>query len=344
VINDLEEALGEMKVQEAELTREKESWAATQLQYQQYIESMLAEKEELVRRHTIDAGELRKKNAILMDQLQRADSTAMSAAPSSAGFSADFSDFDHLTMHSSSPWDDFALTHDFSIETDPPPNVPAAAPLKHEKNVVREDDRATASGFLLTLLLFGAWVGSRSSAGSTNLLPTMPEDMRTASATVLRDIYQDAGVQLQDGLPAIPHFAEPAHDTPTSAQDRHPTTLSAFEMANLSASPLDALHHHLAVPGHDPLHEQVFSVPASRYNELASGGMFDRGKPFGSGRRSNIGEALAAVRKAGDGPAADVYTRSLMWDKVPQQVLKDFARMVAESNAEQPQWKEEPMT
>jgi hypothetical protein len=33
--------------------------------------------------------------------------------------------------------------------------------------------------------------------------------------------------------------------------------------------------------------------------------------------------------------AAEVYTRSLLWDQIPSDVVRNFAKMVAESNAQQ---------
>lgn len=51
-----------------------------------------------------------------------------------------------------------------------------------------------------------------------------------------------------------------------------------------------------------------------------------------SGRR-NLGELFTAVRAEKKGPAAEVYTRSLMRSEVPANVVRDFARMVAEGSA-----------
>ena len=330
-----------MKVREADWGREKEGWATSQQQYEQYIENLLMEKEELVRCHTIETAELRKKNAVLIEQLQRIESTAMSTAPSSTGFSADFSDFDHLTMESS-PWDNFSIANDF-VETDSPRGTNTAVASKYSKSPVKDEDKTAASGFLLMLLLCGAWVASRDPMVSTSVLPTMPEDMRVASATILDHIYEDAGIQLQEASCTSQH----ALDT-TSARIQHlekKTTLSAFEIASLSQAPLNTLHHRLTIPNEEQLRHQAFSLTPSQYNQLSSDGGYDHNERpiFRPGRK--IGDALAAVRSANEGSAADVYTRSLMWDRVPREVVKDFARMIAESNAgAQGPWKSEPLS
>lgn len=342
IITDLEEELRELRHQEAQWLHEKEGWATSQQRYKEYVDTLVMEKEEMVRCHTIETGELRKKNTILMEQLQRLESTAMSTAPSSTGFSADFSDFDHLTMDSS-PWDNFSIANDFSIESDPAPGSNMAVAAKHPKAAVKDDDKAVASGFLLMLLLCGAWVASRGPMVSTNVLPVLPEEMRVASATVLDHIYKDAGIQLQEAPCTNRHSLEAA-TTSTSPMERK-TTLSAFEIATLSNTPLDTMHNQLTAPNENQLRDQAFSLTPSQYNQLSSDGSYEHkhAPDFRMGR--NIQNVLAAVRTASEGSAADVYTRSLMWDKIPKEVVKDFARMIAESNANsQNLWKSEPMS
>ncbi|MCJ1479278.1 hypothetical protein MMC13_007963 [Lambiella insularis] len=335
IINELEEALNEMKVHEVEWAREKESWAASQQQYKLYVDNLVMEKEELVRCHAIETGELRKRNAILSEHMQRFESTAMSTAPSSTGFTAEFSDFDNLTMDSS-PWDNFSLAHDFSIDTQPLLVSPMGEP-KRAKAVVRDEDKVAASGFLLMLLLCGAWVASRGPTTSPSVLPTMPEDMRLASATVLDHIYKDAGVQLQEPSGIPQQVTENAIPVRNPASSEGKTTLSAFEIASLSRAPLETLHHSLTTPSGQQLRDQAFSLTSLEYNELSSNGNpeqhISRQHISRSHTSRNIGNALAAVRSAHDGNAADVYTRSLLWDKVPKDVVRDFARMIAEANA-----------
>lgn len=331
VINELEDALGDLKLQEAEWARTKDSWAASQQQYQHYIDSLVMEKEELVRCHTIESGELRKKNAVLMEQLHRMESTAMSTAPSSTGFSADFSDFDHLTMNS---WDDFSIGNDFSIESEPRQGSALITSVKHEQRPgsTQEDDKALTSGFLLMLLLCGAWVASRSATSSLDLLPAIPEDMRAASATVLENLYQDSGVQLQGfaGSSVSQTFASAPK---ASGNDRsQKTTLSAYEIAGLTQSPLETLHHRLITPSEQQLRQQAFSLTPAQYNEISSDGAFHSSAGYTSLRNGKLVDALAAVRSTSEATAAETYTSSLLKERVPTQILKDFARMVSDCN------------
>ena len=332
-----------MKLHEVEWAREKEDWAASQQQLKQYVDNLLIEKDELVRCHTIETGDLRKRNTILSEQIQRIESTTMSTAPSSTGFSAEFSDFDHLTMDSS-PWDNFSLANDFSIETDNSTGDSMMNDTKRSKPAVKEDDKVAASGFLLMLLLCGAWVASRGPTASSTALPAMSDDMRAASATVLNHIYKDAGVQLTE-IPCTTQQAKKVLPCNTGHSKARKTTLGAFEIASLSNAPLETLHHQLTAPSKAQLQDQAFSLSPIQYNELSSDGGRDQQHAPKYHTHRNIGDALAAIRGAQEGTAADVYTRSILWDKVPKDVVRDFARKVAETTTEvQGSWKSEPLS
>ena len=50
--------------------------------------------------------------------------------------------------------------------------------------------------------------------------------------------------------------------------------------------------------------------------------------------RRNLAETLAAMREQSKGEsAADIYTRSLLWDKIAPEVVHEFKRIVEESAA-----------
>ena len=324
-----------------------------QQQYQQHIDQLVLEKEDLVRRHTIESAELRKKNAVLTEQMQRLESTAMSTAPSSTGFSADFSEFDGLTMNS---WDDFSISNDFSLEHGAHQQVPATSSVMTAKNQLQQsqlhqpqmhqpqqelqqpkpgEDKAVTSSLLLMLLLCGAWVISRGPKSGSEVLPTVSEEMQTASAAVLQNLYRDSGISLG--------FASEQ----TSSQQLGPRR---------ARSTLDSLQHRLIQPSDQQLHDQAFALTPTQYNELTSGvahypptvSVFEaEGVP-------TVGEALAggpgAAGISSSGPsspgggAADSYTRSVLKGRVSADVLKEFARMVAVTKQNLgPQLKNEPV-
>ncbi len=313
-----------------EQMEESPEWAASHQQYKQYIDSLLLEKEEMVRSHTLETGDLRKKNAYLTEHVQKLESTAMSAVPSSSGFSADFSDFENLTMDSS-PWDDFSLANDFAVDNDPHRDTSVVVlPKKTDKTTGKDDDRP--AGLLLVLLLFGAFVASKSSTSSTPSIPHLPEDVRAASATVLDTIFKDAGVQPSvDSRLVFPNRVEALEPAPSNpAWSSAKTTINAAEIARISHSPLDALHHQLVDPSKEQMRDQLFSMSADQYNGITSQDFVAEQQQPPSQHRRNLGEALAAMRNNNRDSAAEVYTRSLMWDKVPAEVVREFARMVSD--------------
>ncbi|KZF23852.1 hypothetical protein L228DRAFT_267813 [Xylona heveae TC161] len=337
MINELEEQLADMRIRESEYLHEKDEWHSQQQQCKQYIETLVLEKEEMVRAHTLETGDLRKKNAYLTEHIQKMENTAMSAAPSSSGFSAEFSsEMDGLTMDES-PWDSL-FVNDFGIDnTEQPTETSLVVAKKPEKPSFKDEDKPAASGLLLMLLLFGAFVASKSSSPTPPSIPRVPDDIRAASATVLDNIFKDAGLQTSDSRIAGVSRVEALEPAPSgmswSSAPTGKTTMSGSELASMSAGPstLDVLHGQLAGPTREQEGEQLFSLSAEQYNGVTSQD-FLHSRDAPTPPRRNLGETLAAMRGNDKGSAAEVYTRSLMWDKIPTEVVRDFAKMVAEIN------------
>ncbi|KAI9769585.1 MAG: hypothetical protein M1839_003624 [Geoglossum umbratile] len=325
IISELEERLAQLEVRETEHIRQEEEWKTMQQRYDQYIQNLQLEKEEMVRSHTLETGDLRKKNAYLTDHIQKMDSTAMSAVPSSSGFSNEFSDMDNMTVDGF--WENPSYMDDFSMDT----TVRSDSSLI-KKSTISDDDKPAASGLLLILLLCGAFVASKSSTTSTPAIPRMPEDIRVASAAVLDNIFKDAGVQQSDPRLAL-NRVESLEPTPSGVAWPAPkNTLTAAQMVGLSGSSLDVLNHQLVQPTKEQEQEQLFSLSADQYNGVTSQD-FGEPEPSTSRGRRNLEESLAAMRNNNKGSAAEVYTRSLLWDKVPAEVVRDFAKLVSESNS-----------
>lgn len=295
----------------------------------------MAEKEELVRRHTIETGELRKKNAYLAEHAQKNDSIAMSAVPSSTGYSAEYSDFEHLTMESS-PWDNFSLVTDFNMEPEHKvENSSLVIAPKKERNAERESDATTAPGLLLMLLLCGAWVVSNNGASSkSGPISRMPEDVRMASTAVLQTIYSDTGLQTQASNPTR-DFRSTTVRTDSSRRSRKNSRI-ACEATGRSHSPLGTLHRQLIAPTEQQQRDHIFSMSTDQYNGLTSDDAMGGSSHVTLPHRRNLRDALAALRLNKQGSAAEAYTRSLMWDEIPNNIVRDFARMVAESRQQEP--------
>ncbi|KAI9848633.1 MAG: hypothetical protein M1838_000472 [Thelocarpon superellum] len=334
IISDLEERVAELQIREAEHLRVEDEWKATRQHYDHFIDVLRLEKEEMVRSHTLETGDLRKKNAFLTEHVQKMESTAMSAVPSSSGFSADYSDLDSIAMEGNS-WDQFGFIHDFSMEPEARPENALIFPGRKVDKAAHESDKPAASGLLLILLLCGAFVASKSSATSTPNLPRMPDEIIAASATVLDTLFKDAGVPSADARFPTTTMTQAMAPGPSGASwPLAKDELQAGGMIGLSGSSLDVLNHRLVQPTKEQEQEQLFSLSAQQYNDVTSQDFLrDPEHPVLSEGRRNLGASLAAMRQDHKGSAAEVYTRSLLWDKVPAEVVRDFAQFVADSNA-----------
>lgn len=298
-------------------------------QYVQYIEALRMEKEEMVRSHTMETGDLRKKVSVLTEHVQKASlesSTAMSAVPSSTGFNPDYNDIDSLTMDGA--WDNISFLNDFSLENEIKTEPVATPAKKADANLTTESEKPAAQGLLLMLLLVGAFVAS--SKGATPHIPKVSDDVREASATLLQDIFKDAGVPNNGHALAVANAAASASTTIT--WPANPTaSLGGTDMVGVNPSALGDMVDSLTQPTEEQKTEQLFSMTAEQYNGLTSQEFLrEPAQPSTSAGRRNLGEALAAMRSNSKQSAAEVYTRSLLWDQVPSEVVRNFAKLVEE--------------
>lgn len=296
-------------------------------QWHQYSESLIREKEELLRQHTLETAELRRKNNYLMEEAHRLEGAAMSAQASSMGASAGFPEFEHLTMDGS-PFDDFSFIDSTSMDMETKPEASLVMQPKREKSTpTTSEDKSAASGFLLMLLLCGAWVASKSTSSTSAPIPRMPDDVRVASAVVLENIYKDAGLQPQTT----------AQTTVGNAGMKLTGAPRASISSRTNTSPLASLHDDLTAPSRQQKRDQTFSLSVDQYSHITSDDCYDEQSDSSQAPpKRNLGEALAAMRAQKQGPAAEVYTRSLMLDKVPADVVRDFARMMEDSKRAEP--------
>ncbi|EED13391.1 bZIP transcription factor, putative [Talaromyces stipitatus ATCC 10500] len=342
VITDLEEALHNMKIRESELLREKTEWMNAQQQFQQWIEGLQMEKDELIRVHTLETAELRKKNNILRETMEKMEQQfkSMGKQHSNAFATNGFGEFDSLHMESG-PWDEMSLVNNISLEAEGlsapvdanNDNMTAMVPVKNEKaekifNNQNSDYPFSWNAFYMCLL-FGAFIASNStSLSSPAALPQLSDEYRAESANVLKAVLASA----------------PA-DVSSSTIQHLPTTISGAEMAHMTsgstiqASTLDELHKNLALPSKQQENEQVFALNPEQYNALTTfqDDSHNTNMDFGDKPQqqpSNLQQALAAMRGNNDGGrTSEVYSRSLMWDRVPEKVVRDFQRMVRECGA-----------
>ncbi|KAL7924009.1 hypothetical protein ACQKWADRAFT_311794 [Trichoderma austrokoningii] len=310
VITDMEEELAALKSKVEQLTLEKQ-------QCVDYIETLAFEKDEMIRTHTIETGELRKKVGILTDHVQRLESSM----PPNAAAAGSYDDMDMAGT-----WDNGFL-NDFADEVKPP----MAMAKKDNNPFTSSDSEKTSSqgGLLFMLFLVGAFVLSSRSMPS---IPRVSEDVRVASANLLDNVFKDAGVNASPSMQAIA-------PQPSAATWGQP--VSASVMAGMAAdgvvapSMLVELGDSLMQPSQEQTNEQIFSLSAAQYNGVSDHDFLRPGR-MPSKTRKNLAQALAELRdNAKQLGAAEVYTRTLLWDQIPNDVVRNFARMVVECNSAQ---------
>lgn len=297
--------------------------------YAEYVNKLQIEKDEMIAAHTNEAGELRRKISVLSDHVQRLEANPANATASNSN---DFGFGDIPDLHMGASWDPSSFVNDFSVEPE----------TKQEMAVVKkepvESDKASSQqgGLLFMLFLVGAFVLSNK---STAPIPRVSDDVRAASATLLDNVLKDAGISNSQSS------MQPIAPQPSGTWADPSTSIPMNDM-NMDDSVLGQLGNTLTQPTQEQSNEQLFGLSAAQYNDV-NADFINNAPPqpseFPSQGRRNLNDALAALRVSGSKAqgAAEVYTRSLLWDQIPQDIVRDFAKMMQSQrpnhNNQQPQ-------
>jgi hypothetical protein len=346
-ISQLEDIVSSLQKREAELMREKNEWVAQQQQITTYLENMHMEKDEMIRSHTLETAELRKKNNILLETVEKLERggkpTMADQAQAHAHIqTADFTGFENLSMDTG-PWDEFGMANGLPMDTvsashgHPHAHVhsqsqsqsqahPQSQPLQVTERAADKpaSDYPFSWNAFYMCLLFGAFIASNANTSlAGRSLPQLSEEYRAESANVLKAVLASSP----------PDLTHPSAIAVSASAPQPSITMDLTQMGGSHArsSTLDELHDTLVLPSEDQERAQVFALNADQYNSLTT--FEDDGAPF-KPQPSNLQAALAAMRSnaaqhrvhGGD----DVYSRSLMWERVPEKVIRDFRRMVQE--------------
>jgi len=323
----MEEQITKMEQDMANLMREKQS-------YQAYIHEMERKQEQMIADHTIETGELRKKISVLTNHVQSMESAAVS---NESGFTGGFNDMEGITMEDS--WDDdmhMFNTFPMGQQTAEVKTEMQIVPAKKPEVALTTDCEKPAQqgGLLFMLFLVGAFVLS---SRSTPSIPRVSEDVRAASATILENVLKDAGVSHAASSTLEAMAPQPSANTWTQQPGGSAIPIAAPVLDNVAPSMLGDMVDSLTQPTEQQTNEQLFSLSVSQYNGLNSQDfpqVAQAEKSTSQGRR-NLAEALANMRNTDKQSASEVYSRSLLWDQIPSDVVRTFAKMVAESNAQQ---------
>lgn len=299
--------------------------------YTDYIETVTFEKDEIIRAHTIETGQLRKKVSVLIEHVHRLETSSLGPSVSQAhhSFGGNYDEMGDLPM--AEPWDGTGYLNDFAVEAPAKQHMVVVPAKKNDCTMVADGDKGASSqgGLLFMLFLVGAFVMS---SRSTPAIPRV-SDVRVASATLLNNVLKDAGVGSQT------HSMHLLGPQPSGTTWPQPAPGGSMPGTAVPSSMLEELGDSLTQPTEEQTNEQIFSLSAAQYNGVSNQDFLQHAPPRSTSHgRRNLAEALALMRSANKQTgAADVYTRSLLWDQIPSEVVRNFAKMVAECNNAQNQ-------
>ena len=326
----LENKIQELDIAFTSAEQDKQHLMQQNLEARNHIEGMHLEMEEMIIKHTRETSALRRQ---LQISEQREDSAApiMSAAPSSSGYNEVTNNMDALSVNphycfGSTPPDQQEMQYQqqkLSVSCTIHHNnqqMPSAAivkPAQHEQPV--------ASSILFMLLLCGAFVASRSS--SRSILPRLPEEVKAASSTVLDSLLRETNSASFTGhANHKTHSFVPAEPVPSRSGNSWQVRAGDGQARG------DNLPRSMTAPiGTD---DQFFTVLPSEYSSMTrhdSYGIHQDAVPRTFQR--NLAEVLSTLHaeKAAQGNNADIYTRSLLWDQIPADVVNQFKGMIQET-------------
>lgn len=335
----LEQQLQELTVDRDSLSRDRQILIHRLQDAERIIEGLHMEKRDMLMKHTEETSGLRKRLQVITDRLDASPAPAMSANPSSTGFSDFTGEMDALNIgphewdslifvpdgQNNGVMDDFGFDQQPMTQIKPSPMLEKKAssstivPSPARKANDNSTDQPIASSLIFTLLLFGAFIASKPATSSSGI-PKMPPDVRAAAPTVLNSLLSDNNVstQQQQARNAMQTFQEPA---PSNAPQSN----------NRVTNNLDQLHQRLTSPTKQQEHEAAFSMTQAQYENLIDPGFpmhNDHSASQARPARRNLAQALANAQAADTGSKAEVYTRSLLFDQIPTDVVTQFREMV----------------
>ncbi|KAK4230970.1 hypothetical protein QBC38DRAFT_355874 [Podospora fimiseda] len=318
----MEETVNELQMQVEKLTIEKH-------ECENYIHNLERGRDEMISKHTIETGELRKKISVLTNHVQALE-----------GVNNGYGQID-VPMNNSwgnmpNVFGDFPMGQSVDVKQEMDMQVVPAAKKQGGAASTESEKPAQQGGLLFMLFLVGAFVLSNR---STPTIPRVSEDVRAASASILENVFKDAGVnQVPAAIAAMAPRPSGASWAQASSASSSSLSMSTQMVDNVAPSMLGDMADALTRPTEQQTNEQLFSLSAAQYNDLTSQDFPPNAqaeRTMSEGRR-NLANALGKMRETSKESTAEVYTRSLLWDQIPSDVVRTFARMVQEStNAQQ---------
>ncbi|EMC93581.1 hypothetical protein BAUCODRAFT_76038 [Baudoinia panamericana UAMH 10762] len=312
-ISMLEQEVKEFAIEQHRCDEERQALIHRLNDSQRRIEGLQEDIQHLKMQHNEETSSLRRRINVLTDQLAADSAPAMSAAPSSTGFTDFNAEMEALNM-GPHEWDDFLFVDNLQ------PESPDDFTFNPRRSPDTAPDQPIASGLLFMLLLCGAFVLSKPATSRPSDLPNMPPEVQAAAPTVLNNLLAEAGGPMSTSQVRSNVYQEPQPSVP------------AFTTAR-AHNRLDRMHQRLTAPSKQQEIDQAFSLTTAQYASIAQADYpaYDVPQPQEGARRPrrNLAEKFASMQQANaQSSKAEVYTRSLLWDQIPTDVVKQFREMV----------------
>lgn len=301
-------------------------------------------------RHTEETNVLRRQIQHLQEQLETGPAPAMSAVPSSTGYAElnagvqamNFGSHDNLGQN---PWDDFIFPNNLAGDCDDYLYNDGREMAKHPQAIEKKASTATlvpnmqqkkdstvdqpiVSGLLFMLLLCGAFVASKPPESQPAGMPTMPAEVQAAAPAVLKSLLAESDLSTT------------LDTTHASASINREPAPSAGMPAPSQQTRMDHVYRSLTAPTRQQELDQAFSLTPTQYASITSDDYALQGSGYNTEAvnpdarpRRNLAEALATLEQEHlQGSKAEVYTRSLLWERIPRDVVQQFKEMVRDHN------------
>ncbi len=350
---ELEDAMTQL---ENALHQERQQWIHERQQYEQFIQQLSYDRDEAIRTKTLETAELRRMNNILKDtvrDLERQQNAGAFSADDSDAFSNDFNSFKDLGLEDN-VWDDgFSLItgDDLKMEESdslqrqatPRPTLlnQPSAPTSAPKSDVKVDAAFSWETFYMCLLS-GAFImshagslwkaaGAPSVAVVTPSMPALSDEYRAEAGNVLQAVLASGP---EGTLGIVP--SRPA----ASVDDSFSHAMSDLSRMTPQPSdtPLGNLHTSLTTPTRHQQAQAAFSLSAASYNHINSPDInFDDDDEVVEIKPTKLQQLFANMQAERDGLekmtglGSKARERSVLLDRVPEKVLRDFRAMVAQA-------------
>ncbi|ETN36598.1 uncharacterized protein HMPREF1541_08876 [Cyphellophora europaea CBS 101466] len=347
------------------VAQEREQMMQQRQQYEAFIQNLQYERDEAIRTKTIETAELRRQNNVLKDcvrdlERQQAARGFTHNQPSTDTFANDFSNFGNLDLGDDSWDDEFSLidSDDLKMEGGETPQrqlTPRPLPTPQYATAAPTISNKADAGFswntFYMCLLFGAFIASQpatttikdsTTSSSSTSRADPPSASNVASLPTLSDDYR---LEASNVLKAV---LSADSDTTTDLQPDPNTAYSMLSgQHNQQHSSLDTLSTTLTTPSRQQQAAAAFSLTPTQYEHITNpDGMLDMPSPINpvdnidKEAKSTPLQAIFATMQAErdtvdrlTGLGGKTRERSVLLERVPEKVLRDFRALVAETQA-----------